>query len=65
MDILKYKGYEGSTKIDMERGVCRGKILFIMSGDRHQYRTGKTRTHETHRQKNIREYDGAENRLVK
>lgn len=29
MDILKYKGYEGSTEIDMERGVCRGKILFI------------------------------------
>lgn len=29
MDILKYKGYEGSTEIDMDRGVCRGKILFI------------------------------------
>lgn len=29
MDILKYKGYEGSTEIDIERGVCRGKILFV------------------------------------
>ncbi|MES2298833.1 MAG: type II toxin-antitoxin system HicB family antitoxin [Pseudomonadota bacterium] len=29
MDILKYKGYEGSADIDMARHVCRGKILFI------------------------------------
>ena len=27
--ILKYKGYEGTTEIDMQRGVCRGRILFI------------------------------------
>ncbi len=29
MDILKYKGYEGTTEIDMEQSLCRGKILFI------------------------------------
>lgn len=29
MDILKYKGYEGSAELNMERGVCRGKILLI------------------------------------
>lgn len=29
MDIMKYKGYEGTANIDMERGVCRGKILLI------------------------------------
>lgn len=29
MDILKYKGYEGTSEIDMERCVCRGKVLFI------------------------------------
>lgn len=29
MDILKYKGYEGTAELDMERCVCRGKILFI------------------------------------
>lgn len=29
MDILKYKDYEGSAELDMGRGVCRGKILFI------------------------------------
>lgn len=29
MDILKYKGYEGTTELDMSRGICRGKILFI------------------------------------
>lgn len=29
MDILKYKDYEGSAELDMARGVCRGKILFI------------------------------------
>lgn len=29
MDILKYKGYEGTAKLDMNRSVCRGKILFI------------------------------------
>lgn len=29
MDILKYKGYEGTSELDMTRGVCRGKILLI------------------------------------
>ena len=29
MDIIKYKDYEGTAELDMERGVCRGKILFI------------------------------------
>lgn len=29
MDILVYKDYEGTAELDMERRVCRGKILFI------------------------------------
>ena len=29
MDILKYRDYEGTAELDMARGVCRGKILFI------------------------------------
>jgi predicted HicB family RNase H-like nuclease len=29
MDILKYKGYEGTAELDVSLGVCRGKILFI------------------------------------
>lgn len=29
MDILKYKDYEGTAELDMARGMCRGKILFI------------------------------------
>lgn len=29
MDIIKYKGYEGTAELDMSRQVCRGKILFI------------------------------------
>lgn len=29
MDILTFQGYEGTAELDMERGVCRGKILFI------------------------------------
>lgn len=29
MDILKYRGYEGTAELDMARGVCRGKILLI------------------------------------
>ena len=29
MEILKYKGYEGSTELDVARGICRGKILLI------------------------------------
>ncbi len=29
MDIIKYKEYEGTAELDMERCICRGKILFI------------------------------------
>lgn len=29
MDVLKYVGYEGTAEVDMDRLVCRGKILFI------------------------------------
>lgn len=29
MDILKYKEYEGTAELDMTRGLCRGKVLFI------------------------------------
>ena len=29
MDILKYKDYEGTAELDMARGICRGKVLFI------------------------------------
>lgn len=29
MNILKYKDFEGSAELDMERQICRGKILFI------------------------------------
>lgn len=29
MDTMTYKSYEGTADIDMERSVCRGKILFI------------------------------------
>lgn len=29
MDILKYGEYEGTAELDMDRQVCRGKILFI------------------------------------
>lgn len=29
MDILKYKDYEGTAELDMDRGMCRGKLLFI------------------------------------
>lgn len=29
MDILKYKDYEGTAELDTNRGVCRGKVLFI------------------------------------
>lgn len=29
MNILKYRNYEGTAELDMERAVCRGKILFI------------------------------------
>lgn len=29
MDILTYKDYEGTAELDMGRGMCRGKVLFI------------------------------------
>lgn len=29
MDILKYKSYEGTAELDVARGICRGKVLFI------------------------------------
>jgi predicted HicB family RNase H-like nuclease len=29
METLQYKGYEGTAELDITRGVCRGKILFI------------------------------------
>ena len=29
MEILKYKDYQGTAEIDMDRLVCRGKVLFI------------------------------------
>lgn len=29
MEMLRFKGYEGSAELDMTRQVCRGKILFI------------------------------------
>lgn len=29
VDLLQYKGYEGTAELDMTRRVCRGRILFI------------------------------------
>jgi len=29
MDILRFKGYEGSAELDMSTMACRGKLLFI------------------------------------
>ena len=29
MNILKYKDYEGTAELDMDRRICRGKLLFI------------------------------------
>ena len=29
MNILKHKEYEGTAELDMDRGICRGKVLFI------------------------------------
>lgn len=29
VDILQYREYEGTAEVDMDRCVCRGKILFI------------------------------------
>lgn len=29
MELLHYKGYEGTAELDMQRLVCRGRIMFI------------------------------------
>lgn len=29
MEILRYKGYEATAELDLERGVCFGRVLFI------------------------------------
>lgn len=29
MKTLSYQGYEGTIEVDMDEGVCRGKLLFI------------------------------------
>lgn len=29
MEILKYKGYEGTAELDMSQNICRGRVLFI------------------------------------
>lgn len=29
MEIMHYKGYEGTAELDMDLGMCRGEILFI------------------------------------
>ena len=29
MNTLKYKDFEGTAEVDVERGVCRGKLLFV------------------------------------
>lgn len=29
MSILEYKEFEGTAEVGVERGVCRGKLLFI------------------------------------
>jgi len=29
MNVLNYKDYQGSAELDMDRKICRGKILFI------------------------------------
>lgn len=29
MQTLSYKGYEGTVEVDVENGVCRGKLLFV------------------------------------
>lgn len=29
VNLLQYKGYEGTAELDMTRQVCRGRILFI------------------------------------
>lgn len=29
MNTIKYAGYEGTAKLDQERLICRGRILFI------------------------------------
>jgi predicted HicB family RNase H-like nuclease len=46
MDILKYKDYEGTAELDMERGVCRGKVLFINDLVTYEAATPKELQHE-------------------
>lgn len=29
MNMLKYKDFEGTAELDVERNLCRGKVLFI------------------------------------
>lgn len=29
MEIISHKEYQGTAELDMSRGICRGKILFI------------------------------------
>lgn len=29
MNLLRYRGFEGSAEVDLDRGVCAGKLLFI------------------------------------
>jgi predicted HicB family RNase H-like nuclease len=29
MNLLRYRGFEGSAEIDLDRGICVGKVLFI------------------------------------
>ena len=29
MGTLKHQGYEGTAELDIGRGICRGRILFI------------------------------------
>lgn len=29
MEILRYKGYEGTAEVDIDAGMCHGRILFI------------------------------------
>jgi predicted HicB family RNase H-like nuclease len=29
MNILEYRGYQGTAELDLDRKICRGKVLFI------------------------------------
>lgn len=46
MNILKFKGYEGTAELDMDEGICRGKILFINDLITYQSDSPKTLQHE-------------------